>query len=199
MVGQTRLDITFTRTLFVLWVFISAWRFKHTVLKTKKVKIFSRICNIAFVRTAIEDSKSTNKPFRKICIFLSKVFTFKFHHTSVSLEYEVCTNIIPFKWINQLDAAINYRLIVCRLDTAQHVSVILLPIIWSLSTAAAASGLDQTGPDRTGPDRPRPAALLPPRSCGKLEAAAAVDRLLLMGIRMPETCWAVFKRQAINL
>jgi hypothetical protein len=43
------------------------------------------------------------------------------------------------------------------------------------------------------------AALLPPRSYGKPEAAAAVDRLLMMGIRMPETCWAVFKRQAINL
>ena len=39
-----------------------------------------------------------------------------------------------------------------------------------------------------GPDRPRPTALLPPRSYGKPEAAAAVDRLLMMGIRMLETC-----------
>jgi hypothetical protein len=38
-----------------------------------------------------------------------------------------------------------------------------------------------------GPDRPRPTALLPPRSYGKPETAAAVDRLLFMGIRMPET------------
>jgi hypothetical protein len=38
----------------------------------------------------------------------------------------------------------------------------------------------------------------PPRSYGKPEAAAAVDRLLMMGIRMPET-WAVFKPQTINL
>jgi len=38
------------------------------------------------------------------------------------------------------------------------------------------------------PDRPRPTALLPPRSYGKPEAADAVDRLLMMGIRMPETC-----------
>ena len=38
------------------------------------------------------------------------------------------------------------------------------------------------------PDRPRPTALLPPRSYGKPEAAAAVDRLLMIGIRMPETC-----------
>jgi len=31
-------------------------------------------------------------------------------------------------------------------------------------------------------------AVLPPRSYGKPEAAAAVDRLLMMGKRMPETC-----------
>jgi len=51
-----------------------------------------------------------------------------------------------------------------------------MPIIRSLSTAAAQ------------PDRSRPTALLPPRSYGKPEAAAAVDRLLMMGIRMAETC-----------
>jgi len=38
-----------------------------------------------------------------------------------------------------------------------------------------------------GPNRPRSTALLPPRSYSKPEAAAAVDRLLTMGIRMPET------------
>jgi hypothetical protein len=37
-------------------------------------------------------------------------------------------------------------------------------------------------------DRPRPPALLPTRSYGKPEAAAAVDRLLMMGIMMPEAC-----------
>ena len=49
------------------------------------------------------------------------------------------------------------------------------------------------------PDRPRPTTLLPPRSNGKPEVATAVDKLLMMGTRMSETCWAVFKRQAIKL
>jgi hypothetical protein len=50
-----------------------------------------------------------------------------------------------------------------------------------------------------GPGRPRPTALLPPLSNGKPEAATAVDKLLMMGMRTSETCSAVFKRQAIKL
>ena len=38
-----------------------------------------------------------------------------------------------------------------------------------------------------GPDRTRPTALLPPRSYCKPEAAAPVDRLPMMGVRMRET------------
>jgi hypothetical protein len=70
-----------------------------------------------------------------------------------------------------------------------------LPIIRSVSTAAATSGLPSergdssaVGRGRLQSDRPRLTALLPPRSYGKPEAAAAVDRLLMMGKRMPETC-----------
>ena len=38
------------------------------------------------------------------------------------------------------------------------------------------------------PDRPQQTTLLPPRSNGKPEAATAVVELLMMGMRMPETC-----------
>ena len=37
-------------------------------------------------------------------------------------------------------------------------------------------------------DQPRPTTLLPPCSNGKPEVATAVDELLMMGTRMPETC-----------
>jgi len=77
-----------------------------------------------------------------------------------------------------------------RSTTAQHVSGILLPIIRSLSTAVAVSGLplERGGSSVVVRGRPQPTTLLPPRSNGKPEAATAVDKLLMMGMRMPKTC-----------
>jgi hypothetical protein len=65
----------------------------------------------------------------------------------------------------------------------------------------AASGLPFERGDSfvVGCGPPPPPPLLAPRATGNPEAATAVCKLLMMGTRMPETCWAIYKRRAINL
>ena len=111
-----------------------------------------------------------------------------------------------------------------RLFTAQHVSGVFPPIIRSSVTAVAASGFTfvswwqsccfrgragrpagrPTGPTtnttQLSPRSGRPARPRTQHNCHhdtkvKPKAATAVTELPMMGGRMPETCWAVNKRQ----
>ena len=116
--------------------------------------------------------------------------------------------IVPNISTNQMQQFlkfITWRLLVC---TAQHVSGVLTPIIRSSTTAVAASGFIvgawwqqccwswsvHNRPDYDHQHCYHHAPTVNP------EAATAVVEFLMMGVRTPETCWAVHtsKRQVIN-
>jgi len=144
---------------------------------------------------------------------------FKVNEDCLFINFRVCKSMHhhTFKWINQPDAAIYqvYYLLFKYSSTcfghphAHHqelnnCSRSLWFYRWSMVIAVLLVVVGPVVGDQSAPilhNRPDhdQQHCCHHTSMVKPEAATAVVELLMMGMRMPKTWWAVFKRQIINL
>ena len=97
----------------------------------------------------------------------------------------------------QLDATIDPKiLLLCRIDTAQYVSGITMPIIRSPSNCRCSLSFPYECGGGSVLSRGRLRTLPSPHSYGNQRLQRQFDGLLMMGIVMPETCWAVSVQQS---